>query len=102
MRTRQCVNRALRRGFFGTIIGFAVMVGGVIASDSHPAFIVVVIIGFALAGASIVYLSFGGRCIHCQRPLSRLFAGSSSPFNISRDLRFCPYCGRSLDDDVAA
>lgn len=103
MTTRQGVNRTLRRGFLGVIIGFAVCFGGaILASQIHRTFIVVSVVGFVLAGASILYLSFAGRCIHRQRLLTGLFSESGgSPFNMSRDLQFCPYCGKSLDDDVA-
>ena len=101
MTTRQRVNRDRRRAFLIAIIGFAMFAGGMTASESHRAFIIVGLSGFALFGGSILYVFFSGRCIHCERPLGRLFYQSGgSPFSIASDLQFCPYCGRSLDDEA--
>jgi len=75
--------------------------GGMTASQSHREFFAIGLCGFVLFGGSIIYTMFSGRCVHCQRPLGKLFYQSSgSPFSIESDLQFCPYCGRSLDDDA--
>ena len=100
MTTRERVNRVGRRAFLGALIGFVMFVGGMTASDSHREFKIVGVCGFALFAASIIYVMFSGRCVHCQRPLAKLFYRTwGSAFDISSDLHFCPYCGRSLDDD---
>ena len=72
---------------------------GMTASERHREFMIVGFSGFALFGGSIIYMQFSGRCVHCQRPVGHL-SQSGTPFAISSDLQFCPYCGKSLDDDV--
>jgi hypothetical protein len=83
--------------------------GGIIASKSYPEFtrefMAVAFSGFPLSFGSIAYMMFSGRCVHCQRRLGKLFfEGTGSLFSdflsIDSDLQFCPYCGRSLDDDA--
>jgi len=101
MTTRERLNRERRRAFLIAITGFVMFAGGMTAGQSHPAFMIVGFSGFALFGGSIIYVLFRGRCVHCQRPLGKLFYQSgTTPFSIASDLQFCPYCGRSLDDDV--
>ena len=99
MTTRQRVNRDRRRGFLIVMIGFIVFAGGMTASERHREFMIVGFSGFALFGGPIIYMQFSGRCVHCQRPVGHL-SQSGTPFAISSDLQFCPYCGKSLDDDV--
>jgi len=82
------------------MVGFVMFAGGMTASESHREFMVVGFSGFALFGGSIVYIMFSGRCVYCRRPLGRLFQQSGTPITIASDLQFCPYCGKSLDDDV--
>ena len=100
MTTRERVNRDGRRMFLLALIGFVMFAGGMTASQARREFIILGLSGFALFGGAIIYRMFSGRCVHCQRPLARLFYQTwGSAFNIASDLQFCPYCGRSLDDD---
>ncbi len=100
MTTRERVNRDRRRGFLVAMIGFIMFAGGMTISERHREFLIVGFSGFALFGGAIIYGLSSGRCVHCQRPVGRLFQQSGSPFAISSDLQFCPYCGKSVDDDV--
>jgi hypothetical protein len=101
MTTREHVNRVGRRAFLSALVGFVMFAGGMTAGQTHREFRIVAVCGFALFGGSIIYLMFSGRCVHCQRPLARLFYRTwGSAFNISSDFHVCPYCGKSLDDDV--
>ncbi|SRR6266496_546016 len=100
MTTRERVNRDGRRTFLMALIGFVMFVGGMTAIQLHREFAILGATGFALFGGAIIYLMFSGRCVHCQRPLARPFYQTwGSVFNITSDPQFCPYCGRSLDDD---
>src|SRR5437588_3509026 len=100
MTTRERINRYGQRSFLMALIGFVMFAGGMMASKSHPEFKVVGISGFVLFGAAIICVRFGGRCVHCHRPVGRLWYGSwGTAFGIASDLQFCPYCGGSLDDD---
>ena len=100
MTTRDRVNRNRRRGFLVAIIGFVMFAGGMITRESHREFLSVGLLGFALFAGSSIYMLHGGRCVHCQRPLGRVFTETGTIFGISSDLQFCPYCGKSLDEDV--
>ncbi len=100
MTTRQRINRHGRRAFLVALIGFLMFVGGMMASKSRPEFKIVAISGFVLFVGATIYVRFGGRCVHCHRPLGRLWYGSwGTAFGIASDLQFCPYCGSSLDGD---
>jgi hypothetical protein len=95
MTTRERVNRDGRRMLLIALIGFVMT-----TSQRHREFMIVGVTGFALFGGAIIYRMFSGRCVHCQRPLARLFYQTwGSAFNIESGLQFCPYCGKSLDDD---
>jgi hypothetical protein len=103
MTTRERVNRDRRRGWLIAIVGFVAFAGGMTASQTQRAFLALGLSGFVVFGASILYMWFSGRCIQCDRPIGRLFYQSGgSPFSISSDLRFCPYCGKSLDEESKA
>jgi hypothetical protein len=43
---------------------------------------------------------FGVRCPSCRGQWGWIAIYSGSPISIRRKLRFCPYCGVSLDDPV--
>ncbi len=81
------------------IAGFSLFGVGGSLTKGHPAMIGLVVLGFALFGGSIVYTLFGGRCMHCSRPLSRVFSQTGGAFGIASDVQFCPYCGTSIDDE---
>jgi hypothetical protein len=103
MTPRERINRDGRRTFLVALIGFAMFVGGMMASKRHPEFKIVAISGFVLFVAATIYVRFAGRCVHCHRPLGRLWYGSwGTAFGLASELQFCPYCGKSLDDDVGS
>ena len=84
------------------IPGFVLFMTCIPGGNTYPWLIALGLFGFALFGAAILYAMFSGRCVHCRRWLGRVFSQSGgSPFSISADLRFCPYCGASIDDEEA-
>ncbi len=59
------------------------------------------IIGFALFFVGILSMLFTGKCLSCDHGLGMVFNhGGGPPWRISDDLRFCPYCGHSLDNSA--
>ena len=79
------------------------VIGGLIRPEFTREFLVVFFFGLALAGGSFIYARFSGRCVHCQQPLGKWLVEipSDNPFRIDPDnVQFCPYCGKSLDDDA--
>src|SRR5207247_10252783 len=97
MTIRQRLNRERRRSFLLAITGFVMFAGGMTASQRHREFFAIGLCGFVLFGGSIIYTMFCVRCVHCQRPLGKLFSRSSgSPSSIDSELAFCPYCRSAL------
>jgi hypothetical protein len=68
------------------LIGFVMFVGGMTAIQLHREFAIVGATGFALFGGAIIYLMFSGRCVHCQRPLARLFYQTWAVYSISHPI----------------
>jgi hypothetical protein len=100
MTTRQRLNRDFWRGTLFSVLGFVMFAGGMAASEAHREFMFVGLCGFALmAGSIVVYGFFRGRCVHCHRSLGKLFYQEGA-FGVPSHVQFCPYCGKSLDDDV--
>ena len=67
-------------------------------SQKYPIFIALACAAGLLLVAASLLLMFGGRCSNCGYSLARVFYGTGSPMRISPHLRFCPYCGTSIDD----
>lgn len=102
MTTRDKLNRVRRRVALLAPVGFIMFAAGGAASQTHQAFIAVAVLGFALFAMSIVYPMVTGRCVHCDRLLGLIFSQAGSSFlRIAPNLQFCPYCGKSLDDEPA-
>jgi hypothetical protein len=57
-------------------------------------------VGFALFGGAIIYAIFTGRCVHCQQRIGMLLYGDSDEIFVRPEMRFCPYCGKSLDEEA--
>jgi hypothetical protein len=107
MKTRERLDRDRRRNFLIAITGFVMFAVAGIASLIRPEFarefMVVGFFGLALFGGSIYHARFSGRCVHCQQPLGKwlIELPSDNPFRVApRGVQFCPYCGKSLDDDA--
>ena len=70
-----------------------------ILGDSHGPLKIVGFLGFCLFFVGILSMFFTGACLSCDQSLGRIFSNAGgSPWKISDDLRFCPYCGHSLDN----
>jgi hypothetical protein len=107
MTTRERLDRDRRRNFLIAFTGFGMSIVAVVAGLIRPEctreFVVVFFIGLALFGGSFAHPMFSGRCVHCQQPLGKwlIELPSDNPFRVDpHDVQFCPYCGKSLDDDA--
>lgn len=98
MTTRQHLNRARRRSSLIAAPGFAMFVIGMSLSEGQGPLKVVGIVGFVLFFIGILLMLFTGKCLSCDQGLGMVFNhGGGPPWKISEELRFCPYCGNSLD-----
>jgi hypothetical protein len=98
MTTREHINQTRRRAslFFG--VGFAILVGGLVVEKGPDPQPWLIIAGVVLIIVGIVFSLLTGRCLQCHHLLGGLSRLEGSSFyRISSSLRFCPYCGHSLD-----
>jgi hypothetical protein len=94
---RQVINHSKKRVGIVTYTFFAVFVIGVLVSISGRAFFPLAIAGFVGFMGGTLYLLWGIRCPNCRGSLGMVTAYQSGPFAISNRVRFCPFCGVSLD-----
>jgi hypothetical protein len=100
MSTRDRLNRLRRRAYLSIAVSVAILAVSIPLSQKYPLFIALACMaGLVFLPASLL-LMFGGRCSNCGYSLARVFYGTGSPMRISPHLRFCPYCGTSIDSDA--
>src|ERR1700719_4720247 len=102
MTVRDEIRRRKRRGLFLTIPGVLLCIAGMIlASSILSQFFLLLLAGFALLGASTFYQTHGIRCPGCSERVGPLI-GQRQIFAVTKPFRFCPFCGVSLDIEIAA
>ena len=97
MTTREHLNRNYRRSSVIIVAGILLFIAGIVAKSGHGSLAALDIFGFVVVGCGIILTTFGGRCLHCRRLLGRMFFEQGIYGKVSQNLRFCPYCGTSLD-----
>ena len=60
-------------------------------------------IGFALVAIGVLgFIAYGllvgVRCVHCRHRVDQTLHMRRRSWTLDRDIRFCPYCARSLDE----
>ena len=97
MTTREQLNKVRRRSFGIAIPGFAL---GAVAmvSGTQPFLMIGGLSGFAMFMIGTLLMLFAGRCEKCKNRLGRVFSQAGGSLSIPAELRFCPYCGTSLDE----
>ena|SRR6478735_2569246 len=101
MTTRERLNKTRGRAALIAVTGFLMFVGGVIARDTYREFsMALCFVGFAIFGGSIIYAIWTGRCVHCQQRIGMLLYRDPDEIPVRSEMRFCPYCGKSLDEDA--
>jgi hypothetical protein len=99
MTARARINRQMRIIGCIYVTGFAVFVLGMFIAQPPGAkqLPVILLIGYVVAWLTSIYL-IGIRCPMCRGRLTQL-AMHRGFLGIPPRMRFCPYCGASLDDD---
>jgi len=101
MTTRERINKTRGRSVLIALTGFLIAFGAVIAQDtSRELAMALGFVGFALFGGAIIYAIFTGRCVHCQQWVGMLLSKDPDEISVPQEMRFCPYCGKSLDEDA--
>jgi hypothetical protein len=100
MTTRQSLDRVCRRATLISLVGGALLVlGGILMMFPIPMVSAAcAIVGFLLFGAGYVSRSWG-RCLSCGFELANRLVAKSI-FRIDELAHFCPFCGKSLDENV--
>ncbi len=100
MTTRQNLDRICRRATLISLVGGGFLVfGGILTMFQIPNVAgACAIVGFLLFGAGFVSRSWG-RCLSCGFELAHRLAAISI-FRIDENAHFCPFCGKSLDENV--
>jgi hypothetical protein len=101
MNIRQKINRQVTPlviGFFSCFV-FFFPIG--LVTEKNSSLFPLFLIPFAIAGICIVWLSFI-KCPSCHSRIGALgsVCPQGIPFRISSKIKFCPFCGINLDEDI--
>lgn len=80
--------------------GFAFFVVGIIICDKSRSFPFFPFAGFAVFLIATLYVMWGIRCPRCRGNIGYVIMYFSSPFAISKKIKYCPYCGVDIDTDA--
>ena len=100
MSIRDAIVRQQRRGMLISLAGFALIVLGIVWGGGQHPWLTLVIPGFVAFAAGAVHQLFLIRCPSCRGALGFAMSHPSSPFSVSPKIRFCPFCGVSLDTEL--
>jgi hypothetical protein len=99
---RDEIKRRRRRALLLTIPGGVLFIAGAFLAPSiHSWFLLLLIAGFLLLGASTFYQLYGIRCPSCGERVGPLI-GQPQMFAVTKPFQFCPFCGVSLDTEFEA
>lgn len=98
MTIRESLSRRKRTAAIIMYVGFVLFGVAGILSVYNERFAFLIPIALLPSMAAGVYMLYGIRCPHCRGWIASIIAYSGSPFRLSPKLRFCPFCGVSLDD----
>ena len=101
MTLRDALTRKKRKAALIAYAGMGVFALGMAFSAGQPPWLVVGIAGFVTSASAILYLMFFLKCPACGGRIGYAISYPGGPFSVSRKIRYCPFCGASLDSDVA-
>lgn len=97
---RQRLNQQQKHSLHLALAGFGVFFLGLLSGVGAPRPPLWTFLGFAIFIAGILYRLLALKCSHCGNRLGCLTLAPGSGFSLSPRLRFCPFCGVSLDTPV--
>ena len=102
MTMRQKISKRMRVPFVLMLVGLAIVaVGFVAAAPGGQPELMVVLPGFALfIGASVWLHLFALRCTACFGNCGPVIMQQLSWMKVSEAVKFCPFCGISLDTSL--
>jgi len=99
MTLRELIVRQKRIAGIVTYAGLAWSAAAMSLSGLQPPWVFVAAPGILAFFAGTFYLGFFLRCPRCRGAIGYAVNYLSSPFSISRRIRFCPFCGVALDSE---
>jgi len=99
MTIRESLNVRRRRASGLGLVGFCDLAISLLVNSSPESPPFSAFVGFALFASSVLYQLFALRCPHCRGNLGGPLSYGGTPLGISRQVRFCLYCGVELDTE---
>jgi len=101
MTIRSLTNARKRKVFLVIYSCLSVCIIGILLRHIHPTLIIFAVLGFAGLFITLIYTYYKGiRCPKCENAWGFLAIQTGGPFSLSKELRFCPFCGVNLDSDL--
>src|SRR5262245_6109755 len=100
MTLRELIVRRKRTGAIVTYLGFGWFLAWMALTRAEPPWLFVAFRGLVVFFAGTWYLVFLLRCPSCRGRIGYTVSYMSSPFSVSRKIRFCPFCGVALDSQL--
>lgn len=98
---RTKLTRKRRRLSLAALVAIIVFAAGMKAGMRVEAFIIVGLLGFAVAMGCIVALLFAVRCPSCGGNLGYALSWPATwDLSVSKEIKFCQFCGTSLDKEI--
>ena len=97
MNVREMINTQKRKAVIAMSSGMVVFAISLIISTVYTIMFSVALIGFAIAMGAITFLEFGISCPECRGRIGCAVNYPGSPLAVSSKIRFCPFCGVSLE-----
>jgi hypothetical protein len=97
---RESIVRRKRTGAIITYLGLSWFVALMALSGAQPPWLFIAFPGLAVFFVGTWYLLFFLRCPSSRGRIGYTVSYMSSPFSVSRKIRFCPFCGVALDSEL--
>jgi heme/copper-type cytochrome/quinol oxidase subunit 1 len=100
MTIRDALTRKKRKAIVIAYAGLAVFALGMGIGAGERPWLLVGMVGFVFFCVGTLYLFFFLKCPACGGRIGYTVSYPSGPFSVSRKIRYCPFCGVSLDSEV--
>jgi len=100
MTAREHIKRQRRKSFKVSLLGFALMLVGILMDKFYVSFWPLIAAGVVLFLGGVLYSSLGCKCVSCSGRIPMPPSQSRSRGDPWNQFRFCPFCGISLDAEI--
>ena len=97
VKIRDMINTQKRKAIIAVSLGMAVFAVSFPVSTVYSIMFPVALIGFAVALGGVTFLEFGLSCPKCRSRIGHTVNYPGRPFAVSPKIRYCPFCGVTLD-----